>query len=152
MDEVVFFFNTDSDYNGIHPSEIQELSKTFHSIFVETFGDLLTDTPGPDVARMRLAVTDIKPSNPVTSTMTTVVPAGLAVSMVKRGATGEYTGIGSASAEMEFLDSVTNERIAAAIDKAPGGKLDAGKMSPAKSAFKYWAKRLFSFMNEMKKK
>lgn len=150
MDEVVFYFMPGADYQGIQPSEIQELSDKFHLTFVEMFGDMLTDTPGPNVARMRLAVTDIKPSNPVTGTVSTVVPVGLAVNIVKRGATGEYTGIGSATAEVEFLDSISNERIAAAIDKAPGGKLDLGKLSPVEHAFKYWADRLFSFMfNQM---
>ena len=152
MDEVVFFFNTDADYKGIHPSEIKELSDTFHSVFVKIFGDRLTDTPGPNVARMRLAVTDIEPSNPVTSSATTVVPVGLAFSLVKRGATGEYAGIGSASAEVEFLDSLTNERIAAGIDKHPGAKLDISKLSPIKAAFEYWAHRLDAFMKNSKTK
>jgi hypothetical protein len=151
MDEVVFYFKSEADYKGIHPSEIHELSEVFHKTFVKNLGELLTDKPGPDVVRMRLAVTDLEPSSPVAGTMTTVIPVGLAVSLVKRGATGEYTGIGSASMEVEFLDSVTNERIAAGIDKAPGGKLDVGKLSAAKSAFEFWAKRLRTFMEEVKK-
>jgi len=149
MDEVVFFFKTDSDYHGIHPSEIQDLSKKFHSIYIKTLGDLFTDTPGPDVVRMRLAVTDLEPSNPVTSTLTTVVPVGLAINLVKKGAGGEYTGIGSASCEVEFLDSLTNERVAAAIDKAPGAKLDIAKLSPAEAAFQHWAERLDAFMKSL---
>lgn len=151
MDEVVFFFKTDADYKGIHPSQVQDVSEKFHLIYVKTFGDMLTDTPGPDVVRMRLAVTNIEPSNPVTSTITTVVPVGLAVNIVKRGATGEYTGIGSATAEVEFLDSLTNERVAVGIDTAPGGKLDIGKLSPVESAFEYWAERLLAFMQDVKK-
>ena len=148
MDEVVFFFRHDADYNGIHPSEIAGLSEEFHKAFSNELGDLLTDTPGPNVARMRLAITDLEPSSPVSGTMTTVVPAGLALSLVKRGVTGEYVGVGSASLEVEFLDSVTNERIAAGIDKAPGGKLDIGKLSAAKSAFQFWAERIRNFMDE----
>jgi len=147
MDEVVFFFRTDADYNGIHPSEIVELRDAFHQAFFEEFGDMLTDKPGPEVVRMRLAVTDLEPSSPVSGTMTTVVPVGLAVSVVKRGATGEYMGIGSASAEVEFLDSLTNERLAVGIDKHPGGKLDIGKLSPARAAFKYWAQMLDNFLS-----
>lgn len=150
MDEVVFFLSPDSESKAIVPSEIKALSEEFHKIFIETLGDIFTDKPGPDVVRMRLAVTDIKRSNPVAGTMTTVIPVGLAVSLVKRGATGEYTGIGSANAEVEFLDSLTNQRIAAAVDKAPGGKLDVGELSPVKSAFKYWAKRLQNFMTGLK--
>ena len=150
MDEVVFYFKHDAEYHGIKPSEIQELSEDFHKTFVKELGDRMTADPGPDVMRMRLAVTDLETSNPVTGTLTTVVPVGLAVSFVKKGVTGGYTGVGSASMEVEFLDSTTNERIAAGIDKAPGGKLDVGKLSPAKAAFEYWAKRLKAFMDEAK--
>ena len=146
MDEVVFFFKADADYKGIHPDEILELRDAFHEIYIQELGDMLTDKPGPDVARMRLAVTDLEPSSPVSGTMTTVVPVGLAVSVVKRGATGEYMGIGSASCEVEFLDSLSNERIAVGIDKYEGGKLDIGKLSPAKAAFHYWGERLMNFV------
>jgi hypothetical protein len=150
MDEVVFYFKHDVEYKGIKPSEIQELGEEFHKAFVKEMGDVLTADPGPNVMRMRLAVTDIEPSNPVSGTLTTVIPVGLAVSLVKKGASGSYTGIGSASMEVEFLDSQTGERIAAAIDQAPGDKLDVGKLSPARAAFEYWAKRLHAFMNEVK--
>ena len=150
MDEVVFFFKHDAEYNGIKPSEINELGEQFHKTFVEVLGDRFTAEPGPDVMRLRLAVTDLEPSNPVTGAATTVVPVGLAVSLVKKGVTGSYTGIGSASMEAEFLDSATNEPIAVVIDKAPGGKFDVGKLSPAKAAFEFWAKRLRTFMDENK--
>ena len=119
---------------------------TFSKIYVQELGDILTDKPGPDVARMRMAITDLEPSKPAQGAMTTVVPAGLAVSLVKKGATGEYMGIGSASCEVEFLDSLTNERVAVGIDEYPGGKLDIGELSPAKAAFKYWADRLAAFI------
>lgn len=148
MDEVVFFFKTDADYQGIHPSEIKELGDAFNEIYVKKLAGYMTDQPGPGVARMRLAVVDLVPSKSASGTMTTVVPFGLAASLVKKGATGEYIGIGSASAEVEFVDSVTNERLFVAIDKNPGGKLDIGKLAPAKAAFDYWSDMLLSFVRE----
>ena len=150
LDEVVFYFKTDAEYKGIKPSEIKELSDEFHKAFVEEMGDAypLVKDPGPDVVRVRVAITDLEPSNPVSGTMSTVIPIGLGVSLIKKGATGEYLGIGSATMEGEFLDSVSDKRIAAVIDKNPGGKLDVGELSPAKSAFKFWAKRLRVFLDE----
>ncbi len=148
MDEVVFYFKQDAEFHGIKPSEIQELSEDFHKTFIEELGDRLTADPGPNVMRIRLAVTELEPSNPVSGTLTTVIPVGLAVSLIKKGTTGGYAGIGSASMEADFLDSMTNERIAACIDEAPGGKLDVGKLSPAKAAFEFWAKRLKAFMDQ----
>jgi hypothetical protein len=150
MDEVVFFFKTDADYKGIKPSEINELSEAFHKTFVEVMRDIMTDSPGPNVIRMRLAVTDLEPSSPVGGTMSTIIPVGLAYSLAKKGTTGEYAGIGSASMEAEFLDSMSNDRIGAVIDTVPGGKFDVGKLSPAKSAFEFWANRLRAFMSGVK--
>jgi hypothetical protein len=150
MDEVVFYFKKDSDYKGIHPSEIQELTEAFNRAFIDALNDAypLTDTPGPDVMRVRVGITEIKTSKPGVGTVTTIVPVGLAFSLIKKGAGGGYTGIGSASMEAELFDSMSNERIGAAIDEAPGGKLDVGKLTPAKEAFEFWAKRLKYFLDE----
>ncbi len=151
MDEVVFYFKKDADYKGIHPSDIQELTEAFNKAFIDALNDAypLTDKPGPDVMRVRVGITEITTSKPGVGTVTTIVPVGLAVSLLKKGATGGYTGIGSATMEADFLDSVTNERIGAAIDKAPGGKLDVGKLTPAKEAFEFWAKRLRAFLDDV---
>ena len=150
LDQVIFYFKKDSDYKGIHPDEIQELSEAFNKAFVDVLKDAypLTDTPAQDVMRVRVAVTDIEPSKPGTGTLTTIIPIGLAVNLVKKGATGKYIGIGSASMETELLDSVSNERICVAIDEKPGGKFDLGKLSPAKDAFEFWAKRLKALLDD----
>jgi hypothetical protein len=147
LDEVAFFLSPESKYQGLKASEVKELSDAFYEIYIETLGNIFTDKPGPGVVRMRLALTNIERSNPVSGTMTTVVPVGLAVSVVSRGATGEYVGIGSATAEVECLDSLTNERIAAGVDTMQGGKLDVGELNPVKSAFKYWATGLKNFID-----
>lgn len=151
MDEVVFYFDREADYKGIQPSEINTLNESFNKAFIAELAESypFTDKPGPDVMRVRVAITDIEPSSPVSGTMTTIIPVGLAVSLMKKGVTGEYAGIGSASMEAEFLDSITNERIGAAMDKAPGGKLDVKKLSAAEAAFKFWAKRLKVFMDKV---
>jgi len=151
MDEVVFYFKKDADYKGIQPSEIQELNEAFNKAFIDALKAAypLTDTAGPDVMRVRIGITEIKTSKPGVGTVTTIIPVGLAFSLVKKGATGGYTGIGSATMEAEFLDSLTNERLGAAIDKAPGGKLDVGKLTPAKEAFEFWAKRLRAFLDDV---
>jgi hypothetical protein len=60
--------------------------------------------PGPDVARLRIAITNVKQSMPVVNAVTSVVPVGLAVSLVKKGATGGWSGRGETSAELMALD------------------------------------------------
>nr|MDA8085146.1 DUF3313 family protein [Nitrospiraceae bacterium] len=73
---------------------------------------------------------------------------GLAVSVIRKGATGKYPGVGSAGMEAEFLDSLTNERLAAAIDERAGSKFAGfSKFGAAKEAFKFWTERLRIFLD-----
>lgn len=150
LDQVVFYFKKDSEYKGIQPDKIQELADAYNKAFIDALNEAypLTDKPGPDVMRVRVAITDLKTSKPVFGTVTTIIPIGIGVNLIKKGITGKWVGIGSASMEAEFLDSVSNERIGAAIDEKPGGKIDLGKLSPAKAAFKFWAKRLKAFLDD----
>ena len=67
----------------------------------------------------------------------------------KRGACGAYTGIGSASMEVAFLDSMIKDRIAANIHKASGGKMDMGELSANRSAFLFRAGRLQTLMDDL---
>ena len=145
LDEARFFLKKDAASQGLQASELKELSDTFHKAVFEAMGTAypLVSAPGNDVLRVRLAITDIETSNPAMSGITTVLPVGLAVSVAKKAATGSYTGVGGASMEVEFLDSMTNERLAAGIDTFNGSKMSGfSKLGATKEAFEFWAKRL----------
>lgn len=152
LDHVVFYFKDDATYKGIQTNELNELAEDFHKSIAEALGGSypLVDQPGPDVMRIRTAVTNIVPNNPGISAVTTVLPIGLAMSVAKKAAGGGHTGVGEASMEAEFLDSLTNERLAAAIDTQAGGKLrGVQKYGAAKDAFDFWAKRLRAWLDEV---
>jgi hypothetical protein len=152
MDHVVFYFSEDAKYKGIHADEMKELADSFHKAFAEVLANAypLVDKPGTGVMRIRTAITDLVPSKPGLSGVTTVVPIGLAIDLVKSGAGGGHTGVGQASMEVEFLDSMTNERIAAAVDTKPGDKLEGlTKWGAAKGAFEFWAKRLRTYLDQI---
>ncbi len=151
MDHVVFYFRDDSRDNEIHPEELSELSEIFHKAVVESLNDAypLVNEPGPDVMRLRIAITDVDASNPGMGAVSTVMPVGLALSIVKKGITGKHTGVGSASIEVEILNSTNNERIGAAIDTRPGGKIEGfSKWGAVEGAFEFWAKRLRIWLDE----
>jgi hypothetical protein len=122
MDQVVFYFSKDSKYKGINPEEINKLSDAFHKAMVKALKDEypFVSEPGPGVLRIRCAITDVKKSRPLLNTITAVMPIGLAISFVKKGVTGTHTNVGGASMEAEFLNSQTNERIAAVITGQKG--------------------------------
>ncbi len=152
MNHVVLFFEDDTDYKGIHPEELAEMSNAFHKAITDNLQGAypLVAEPGPDVMRLRFAITDVVASKPGMGTISTVMPIGLALSTVKKGVTGKHTGVGQASIEVEILDSVTNERIGAAIDTRPGGKMEGfSKWGAVEGAFEFWAKRLRTWLDEI---
>ena len=123
LDSVVFFFDDASEYTGIDANELKDLADGFNKQLVETLKDdypIVTE-PGIDVLRIRFAITDLKQSHPGLSVISTVVPVGLAISTLKKGATGSWAGSGAASAEMMALDSMSNDVIAVAKDDRSAG-------------------------------
>jgi Protein of unknown function (DUF3313) len=155
MDHVVFYFHKDSKYKGIHADELKQLADAFHKAFAEALGDAypIVDAPGPDVLRVRTAITNVKPSKPALNTITSIIPIGLAFSTIKKATTGTHANVGAASLEAEFLDSQSNGQLAVVIDAESGAKYKVvsgmSKWGHANDAFKKWAKSLREWLDEV---
>jgi len=76
VDRIKVFFKDDSDYKGIDPDELKVLTDYFYEAVNKAVGDAYTmvKEPGPDVLRLRVAVTDLVPNKPEASVATLVVP------------------------------------------------------------------------------
>ena len=155
VDQVTFFLKDDAKYKGIQQEDIKELTDAFDNAVRENIGKYyeLADQSGPGVLRIRVAITDLIPNNPGMSAVTTVMPVGLGISMLKKAVTGKHSGVGETCMEMEVLDSLTNERIAAAIDEYSGGKLSGlKKWGSTEEAFKFWTERIRKRLDEYNEK
>ncbi len=154
LEHIIFFFADDSPYKGIDTSELNQLAEQFDLAIVNALKGSypIVTAPGPDVVRVRIAITDLKQSIPalsVVSTAVMVTPAGLGVNLVKRGATGSWSGSGATSAEFLALDSMTNQVIFAARDDRSASFTDRyTKWGSAEEAFKFWAERIRMVMDE----
>jgi hypothetical protein len=149
---VVFFFADDSEYTGIEADQLKSLADNFNKALVDTLKDAypIVTEPGIDVVRIRFAITDLKQSYPGLSAITTVVPVGLGISVLKKGATGSWTGSGATSAEMMALDSMTNDVIAVAQDEKSASFGDRfSKWGSADEAFKFWAERVKLYLDQV---
>ena len=145
VDSVIFFLADKADYKGIDAQEMKELCDEFNKALVAAFKDKLpiVAEPGPDVARVRFAITNVQPSRPGVSAVTSIVPVGLGVSLVKKGATGGWVGSGETAAEMMILDTATNEIVAlGAIKRAAEFDERFSKWGSAREAFKFWSEKL----------
>jgi hypothetical protein len=156
VDSVVFYFAEDSESKAIDPEKLKEMSDIFNQEFVQVLKEKvpIVAEPGPGVARIRVAITNLKLNNQAVSavsTITSLTPIGLGLNLVKRGATGTWAGSGMTAADMMILDTATNEVIAVARDEQAAGFTERyTEMGSVKAAFKVWAERIVKFMDELR--
>jgi len=154
FERIVVLLAGNATTRTIDPAMLKELTDYYqNAVFNAVKGGYeVVDQPGPGVARVRIAITELKPSNPTANTLSTIVPVGIAVSAATKATSGDNLGTGEAGTEFELLDSVTGERLAAAVDKRQGGKgVFRGKWEDTKEAFDYWAKRFRQRLDELRK-
>lgn len=147
INPVQIYAAPDADMNSDSKEERVALANYFTSALVENLKKNFTiaQRPGPDVLRLRVALTDADQSEVLLDTISTVMPIGLAVSTAKRLAFGSDTAVGFAQAEMEVLDSETSTRLAAAVDKRYGTKAlraKFGSWNHAQEAMDHWAEQI----------
>ncbi len=152
VDSVIFFLGDDSEYKGIDPQEMKELADKFNNEIVTAFKDKwpIVSEPGPDVARIRIAITNVKPSKPGVSAVSSVVPIGLGISLVRKGATGGWSGSGDTGIEAMTLDSMTNEVLLMAVDNRPAEfEHRFTKWGSAEDAFKFWSEKMVTNIDQV---
>jgi hypothetical protein len=144
VDYVVFALADDSEYKGINGDEMKHLGDAASLAVVNAIKEKypIVSEPGPDVLRVRVAIVGLKQSDPVQSGITTVIPVGLGISLIKKGATDAWIGSGATQGEMMCIDSLTNEVICAGHDVYTAGFTERfTKWGSVEEAFAYWAKR-----------
>jgi hypothetical protein len=153
VDYVEFALAPDSEYKGINADEMKKLADAASLALVNAIKEKyeVVSEPGPDVARVRFAITDLEQSRPAVSVITSVVPVGLAISLVKKGTTDEWTGGGMAKGEIVVLDSQTNEAIMAGygVYSAQFSQRFT-KWGSVEDAFKKWGEQIDKGLTAMK--
>lgn len=151
LERVSVYLSPTLENRNVDPTILKELTDYYQKAILEAVkgGYTIVDRPGPDVLWVRVAVTDVAPSNPTANTLSCIVPVGIAVAGAAKAVGDSNLGTGEAATEMEILDSVTKERLAAAVDRRQGGKaMFRGTWEDSRQAFDYWAKRLRERLDE----
>jgi hypothetical protein len=154
LEHVVFFLDDTSEDKGINTVEMNELAEKCDLALVNALKDSypIVTEPGPDVVQIRMAITDLKQSNPVVggiTTVTMVTPIGLGINLIKKGATGTWSGSGATSSELMALDSMTGEVIAVGRDEKSAGFTERyGKWDSVEGAFNFLGERLKLFLDQ----
>jgi hypothetical protein len=138
--------------------ELENYQKLANNAYVYLTRELEKDyrivkTPESGTLRVQMAIVDADSSKPVRNTLSTFMPVGTALSLVKYTATGKQSGVGEITAEMKITDASTGELLGAAVDRRVGGKELSKLWSDwhnADDALQYWAKRLRFALCEMR--
>lgn len=105
--------------NLMHDALVKELSPRY----------TIVSHPGPDIARVRIAITDLKKDTPALNVLPPTRMSGF--------------GLGKASMEAEVVDSQTGKQLAAVIRTDQGGRISLqgfSNWSSAEAVIKGWAK------------
>jgi len=137
--------------NGeLDKDELQDYQTLANNAYVYLTNELekdynLVKDPLPGTVRIQMALTDADTSKPVRNTLSTFVPVGMVLNLVKYSATGKQTGVGEITVEMRITDAMTGELLGAALDRRVGGK-EVSKLwsswANANAALEYWAQQL----------
>ncbi|RKN81191.1 DUF3313 domain-containing protein [Ulvibacterium marinum] len=134
LDPVILYYHTEAKGKKIDPEKEKKLTDYFRNAVEKKLANEypIVITPGPDVLRIRTAITEIIPASPAIN-----YPA-MAVAFFP-------IDMGGAVIEVEFLDSETNEVIATMVDKKMGSPFKPrafSRMGYTRAAFDGWAKEL----------
>jgi hypothetical protein len=138
IDPVVIYFHEDTIGRAVNPDDLKLLTDFVKTELTTALKDgySIVEVPGPNVIRIRTALTNVLPSKPRMA----FHPAATAFSL------------SNASIEAEFLDSKTNERLVAVMDtrlhKTSVNMQNRTMKEHAMSVIKEWARFLRERLDE----
>jgi hypothetical protein len=119
LDPVTVWTNQRSNLADLPVDEIQSLVDYLDASLRNRLSRdyQLVDRPGPGVMRLRVAITEADGAPAVAGTVSGEGPVAHLIQGTRKLATGTSTFIDTAGVEAELLDSLTEQRLAAAIDR-----------------------------------
>jgi hypothetical protein len=129
--------------NSIDPTDLKMLIDYFHDDLVKAIRQeaQVVNAAGPGVLRVRLALTDLVPTNTAASLAGTAVPYGFVAEIGSGAATGRPAGstpyLGQTGMEVQFRDGASGKIVGECADREIGLKyaadLDAGAAGAAEN-------------------
>ena len=165
LDRIIVWLKEDAEYKGIDPDAMKAMTDYFHEAIVRELGSeypVVTE-PGPDVLRIRLAITDLVPTKTAMTVVVLAVPfasaADIASGAASKGGVGSPPYLGRAGIEAEGIDSETLQPVFSYVEERYGKKYDAenpgsyfkgfSEWGYVKQAFDFWAKKLRTRLDEI---
>lgn len=153
IDSVSFWHAGDT---SVSEEDQQILTDAFYTSLdtkLKEHGFAVVKRHGPNVLRLRAAITDAKGAKTVANAITSIIPQTRLLSSLGGMATDTAVFVGQASVEVDVRDSSTDRRVAAGVDRRAGTKAIRAAFSEWKhvtEAFDYWAGRIAKRLQELK--
>ena len=129
----------------VDPSDLKTLTDYFHAALIKSLKPQMqiVDQAGPGVVVMRIALTDLVPTQVKDSIAGTLIPYAFVVEASSGSATGRPAGstsyMGVTGMEMQFRDGVTGAVLAECRDTEIGRKYAADMNNGVVGAAQTWA-------------
>ncbi|HXX53161.1 MAG TPA: DUF3313 domain-containing protein [Thermodesulfovibrionales bacterium] len=169
LERILVWYKDNADFKGIDPVTLKGLVDYFHDAITKELGSAypVVNEPGPDVMRLRVAITQLVPTQVATGVVMDVIPFGgvaelASGALTKGGGFGSAPYLGDAAIEAMGLDSMTSSLLFEYVDRRIGKEFDINLNQGAsqaasqgvsgmtnsltswgytKQAFDYWAKK-----------
>jgi Protein of unknown function (DUF3313) len=151
FDPVHVFLTANPDYKGIQPDALKSMTDQFLASFKRALQPEyeIVDAPGPDVLRVRLAITGIQPARPQLRPRD-LIPVK-ALIHIARAAAGRAPEVAEMTAEMEVLNPSGNRVVAGVMNRKGNKQLNQSEditwddLAPIAD---YWAKISREWLDE----
>jgi hypothetical protein len=143
LDPVMVWTRSKSGLSALPAEEVQSLVDHLDASLRESLARdySLVERPGPGVMRLRVAITEADGAPAVMGTVSGAGPGAHLIQGARKLATGTSTFVDRAGVEAELLDSQTDERLAAAIDRRVV-QTSAESWDDINQMFDFWADKL----------
>jgi hypothetical protein len=130
--------------HSVDPTDLKMLIDYFHGALVKSITPeaQIVNASGAGVLRVRIALTDLVPTNTLDSLAGTAVPYGFVAEIGSGAATGRPAGstpyLGQTGMEVQFRDGASGREIAECADTEIGRKYAADLNQGASNAAETW--------------
>lgn len=134
----------------------QLLTDHLYATLVESLteqGFAIVEEPGPNVIKLRAAITEARGAKRVANAVTSIAPPARVLATLGGLATDTAVFVGRAGLEAEFRDGITEEQLMAGADERVGTKTVRGafgKWTHVKAAFDVWSDRIAARLAELR--
>ena len=138
---------------GASQKDLRDLADDFLLEIHRALGNAypMTQTPGPGVMRLRIAVTDVGQATGMRKTLRVISGRGAGTTGTSGGHENTKLDIDAVTIEVEALDSLTGERLVALVERkrAPGNEATTDTWRSIQGALRQWSGYLRETLDEL---